>query len=609
MKNHITIFSILLIFHTFQGVAQQKINPPNILWIVSEDNSPFIGAYGDEYATTPHIDKLAGRSVLYKNAFATAPVCAPARSTLITGVYPTAMGTQHMRSTNPIPTQIRFFPHYLREAGYYTSNNAKKDYNTIDQPEAWDESSKTASYKNRKPGQPFFAVFNIEISHESSLHQPVTQLRHDPELAPIPPYHPSTPEMKQDLAHYYDKMEEMDARVGEILQELEDSGLAESTIVVYYGDHGGALGRSKRFMYESGLLVPLIIHFPEMYKHLEPAEAGTSSDRIVTFVDFAPTVLSLAGLPVPEYMQGYAFLGEQSSNPQQYAFAFRGRMGDRTDMVRSVRDKQFRYIRNYMPHKIYGQYIDYLWKAPSMQSWEKAFLEGKLNEVQSRFWKTKPVEELFDVTIDPHNINNLALDPDYKKVLKRMRLENRKWMLQVRDVGFIPEAMILEISKSTTLYEYGRGGEYDLKNIIETAEMASMGQVKSLRKLIRKLDDPDPVVRYWAATGCTILGKQSKAAENKLVKLAEDPEVSVQIAASEALYGLSQSDIALQTLISALRSENTMARLHALNVMETMGKDAAPALSEINRLISANLEDQNYDILAAKRLAKILISY
>lgn len=192
MKKHFEIVLILLFFLSFHAFALQSNNSPNILWIVSEDNSPFIGAYGDEFATTPHIDKFAARGVLYENAFASAPVCALARSTLITGVYPTAMGTQHMRSTNPIPSHIRFFPHYLREAGYYTSNNAKKDYNTVDQPEVWDESSNTASYKNRKPGQPFFSVFNITISHESSLHQPVDQLRHDPEQvthSTLSPFH------------------------------------------------------------------------------------------------------------------------------------------------------------------------------------------------------------------------------------------------------------------------------------------------------------------------------------------------------------------------------------------------------------------------------------
>jgi arylsulfatase A-like enzyme len=604
MKKYYCIL-FLLFFLCFSGIAQQN-KKPNILWIVSEDNGPFIGAYGDEFATTPNIDNFAGKSVLYENAFATAPVCAPARSTLITGVYPTAMGTQHMRSTYPIPAQIRFFPRYLREAGYYTSNNAKKDYNTIDQPEAWNESSNTASYKNRSPGQPFFSVFNIGISHESSLHKPVDQLRHDPEKVPIPPYHPSTPEMKQDWAQYYDKMEEMDARVGEILQELEESGLADSTIVFYYGDHGGVLGRSKRFMYESGLRVPLIIHFPKMYQHLEPAIGGNTTDRIVTFVDFAPTILSLAGLPIPGYMQGEPFLGPKMTEPREYAYAFRGRMDERIDMSRSVRDKQFRYIRNYMPHKIYAQYLEYLWKAPSMSSWEKAFEEGQLDKIQSRFWQAKPVEELYDVTVDPHNIKNLALDPDYQDVLLRMRNANTNWMKEIRDVGFIPEAMMLEKAKTTTLYDYGKSGEYRLEKIMETADMASMGKPENRSVLIKRLDDPDPVVRYWAATGCIILGEWADPAKEKLLEALDDQEVAVRIAAAEALYILGETDVALKTLTQALQVDNKMARVQALNVFETMGEDAAPSLDAIEKLISSNLEDQDYDIRAANRLVEKL---
>jgi tetratricopeptide (TPR) repeat protein len=412
--------------------------------------------------------------------------------------------------------------------------------------------------------------------------------------------------MKHDWAQYYDKMEEMDARVGEILQELKDSGLADSTIVFYYSDHGGILGRSKRFMYESGLHVPLIIHFPEMYKHLEPVKAGTSTDRIVTFVDFAPTVLSLADLSIPEYMQGQAFLGKQQTAPRKYAFAFRGRMDERIDMVRSARDKKYRYVRNYMPHKIYAQYLEYLWKAPSMSSWEKAFQEGKLNEVQSRFWNDKPVEELYDVSADPHNITNLALDPKYKKVLSRMRKENRNWMLQTRDVGFIPEAMILEIVKATTMYEYGKSREYDLENIMETAEMATMGEVKFLDQLMARLNDQDPVIRFWAATGCTILEDSAKPAEEKLKEMMDDPEVAVRIAAAEALYQLGETDIAVETLTQALEVNNKMARVQALNVLETMGEDAAPSLAAVNKLISRNLEDQDYDIRAANRLVEKL---
>lgn len=602
IKSLIFIVLLLVVFFS-EGKAQPNGDHPNILWIVSEDNSPLIGAYGDTFATTPHLDQLASEGVLYENAFATAPVCAPARSTLITGVYPTAMGTQHMRSSYPIPEFIKFFPRYLREAGYYTTNNAKKDYNTVDQPKAWDESSNKATYKNRKPGQPFFAVFNIGISHESSLHEPLDSLHHDPEKVPIPPYHPRTAEMEHDWAQYYDKIEMMDAKVGELLKELEEAGLAENTIVFYYSDHGGVLGRSKRFMYESGLHVPLIIRFPNKYQHLAPDKPGTRTDRIVTFVDFAPTILNLAGIPVPEYMQGQAFLGEQQTAPRQYAFGFRGRMDERIDMVRSVRDKRYRYIRNYMPHKIYAQYLEYLWRAPSMPSWEKAYRAGELNEVQSRFWQTKPVEELYDIAVDPHNINNLAQDPKYKEVLSRMRDANRQWLLETKDVGFIPEAMMLDISDKTTLYEYARSGAYPLEKVLETAEKASSGGIEVV---MQRLDDEEPIVRYWAATGCTILGKKASAAKDALKKLMDDPEVAVRIAAAEALYHLEEKETAIGVLKDALKSDNLMARVQALNVLETMEQDATPALSAVETLTSDDLQDRDYDIRAANRLVEKL---
>lgn len=595
--------TLWLLIYANPGITQEKGNLPNILWIVSEDNSPLIGAYGDTFATTPHLDKLAAESIRYENAFATAPVCAPSRSTLITGVYPTAMGTQHMRSNYPIPEMIKFFPRYLRDAGYYTSNNDKKDYNTIDQPEAWDESSNTATYKNRKTGQPFFSVINLMVSHESSLHQPMEQLDHDPEKVPIPPYHPRTEEMKHDWAQYYDKIEMMDARVGEILRELEEAGLADNTIVFYYSDHGGVLGRSKRFMYESGLHVPLIIRVPEMYRHLAPGQPGSTTDRIVTFVDFAPTVLNLAGIPIPDYMQGKAFLGHQQNTPNTYAYGFRGRMDERIDMVRSVRDKNYRYIRNYMPHKIYGQYLAYLWKAPSMQSWEEAFKAGTLNEIQSTFWREKPMEELYDVKADPHNVYNLAGEPDYQQVLSEMREANQQWLMETKDVGFLPEAMMLDISEKTTLYEYARSGAYPLKKVIEAADLAFHGDVDTI---IKSLRDEEPMVRYWAATSCTILGEKAGAARNVLKELLSDPEISVRIAAAEALYHLGLKETVLPTLTEALQNSNLMARVQALNVLETMEEDAVPALPAAKALISASLQGRGYDVQAATRLLEKL---
>lgn len=604
---HLERYIFLIVFSlSFTGAKAQEDDLPNILWIVSEDNSPLLGCYGDEFATTPNLDALASEGVLYENAFATAPVCAPARSTLITGVYPTSMGTEHMRSTYPIPQLIKFFPAYLREAGYYTSNNAKKDYNTTDQPEAWDESSKHATYKNRQEGQPFFAVFNIGVSHESSLHKPLENLRHDPDKVPIPPYHPATEEMKKDWAQYYDKIEMMDGRVGQLLQDLEDAGLAENTIVFYYSDHGGALGRSKRFMYESGLKVPLIIRFPEKYAHLAPGPAGSKTDRLVTFVDFAPTVLSLANVPAPEHMQGKAFLGNHEQPPRKFAFSFRGRMDERNDLVRSVRNKKYRYIRNYMPHKIYAQHLEYLWKAPSMKSWEEAYRKGELNEIQSRFWESKPVEELYDIEADPHNIYNLAGQDPYERILNTMRQANRQWQLEIRDAGFIPESRMMGISENTTLYNYVRSSHYPLERIVETAEMASSGDIRYLPEIINKLKDEDPVVRYWAATGCTVLQKKAAPAEDELQKLLNDPEASVKVAAAEALYYLGKNNTALPALEEALKNENLMVRVQALNVLENIGKDAFPSVLTIKKMVAENPESNQYDIRAARRVVEKL---
>ena len=597
---------ILTIIHVAR--CQPDAGRPNILWIVSEDNSPLIGAYGDEFATTPNIDRFAAEGIRYTNAFATAPVCAPSRSTLITGMYPPSVGTEHMRSTYPVPAFVKFFPHYLRQAGYYTTNNAKKDYNTIDQPECWDESSQKATYRNRKPGQPFFAVFNIAISHESSLHTsiPDNKLRHDPEKVPLPPYHPATKEMKHDWAQYYDKIQSMDEQVGRILRELDESGLSDSTIVFYYSDHGGVLGRSKRFLYESGLHVPLIIRFPEMYKHMAPGDAGSTTDRIVTFLDFAPTILSLAGLQPPGYMQGAAFLGPSQKPPHEYAHAFRGRMDERPDMSRSVRDKRFRYIRNFLPHKIYGQYLEYLWKAPSMASWERAWKKGELNDTQSAFWKRKPAEELYDVKADPHNINNLAGNAEYKQVLERMRAENQRWMLESRDLGFIPEPLMAEISNNTQLYDYARSDTYALKSILGTALLASSGNPSDLREITTKLEHTDALVRYWAVTGCIVLSNHASPYKPKLKALLRDNEPVVRIAAAEALYLLGEKDLALKTLAEALQSENLMLRVYALNVLEEMGEDARPALAGISSLLRDKVADGDYDVRAAKRIADLL---
>ncbi|WP_343667981.1 sulfatase-like hydrolase/transferase [Chitinophaga sp.] len=589
MKSIGAIFALLTI-PVMHAAAQTKPDRPNILWIVSEDNTTFLGCYGDQYATTPNLDRFATQGVLYENAFSTAPVCAPSRNTLITGMLPTSLGTENMRSTYPVPSFVQFFPKYLRAAGYYTTNNSKKDYNTIDQADAWDESSDQATYKNRKPGQPFFAVFNIFTTHESSIFGDQPNLKHDPEKAPVPPYLPKTTEMKHDWALYYDKIEQMDNRVGQLLQELEESGQADNTIVFYYADNGGVLGRSKRFIYESGLHVPLIIRFPEKYKHLSP---GTRTDQLVTFVDFAPTVLNLAGITVPSYIQGRAFAGPHLPPPHDYAFNFRGRMDERDDKVRSIRDKQYRYVRNFYPHKIYGQHVEFLWKAASMRSWEREYKAGNLNELQSRFWKEKPVEELYDVINDPDNIHNLAGKKEYQQVLVKMRGELHRELINTKDAGFIPEAQLTGIIP----YEYAHSSNYDITKVLETAEAASSRDVQHLPALVKKLKDKDAVIRYWAATGITILGASAASAKKDILPLLQDESIAVKIAAAEAAYKLGQKEDALKVLLSAIDSPNDMARLQALNVLQSVDRTDLAVFQEKLKSLSAT-----YDVALAKYL-------
>ena len=371
------------------GQVQAEHALPNILWITSEDNGPHLGCYGDPYAVTPNLDGLAKRSLRYTRASSNAPVCAPARTTIISGIYPPATGAEHMRSMTRLPAGFKMYPVYLRELGYYCTNNSKEDYNLEKVGKVWDESGRKAHWKNRPDGKPFFAIFNHTISHESQIRNKINPADriHDPAKVRLPAYHPDTPEVRKDWAQYHDRITMMDQRVGHNLRELEEAGLADNTIVFYYGDHGSGMPRSKRWPYFSGLNVPLIIHVPEKFKNLAPPEykAGGSTDRLVGFIDLAPTLLSIAGKKSPAQMQGHAFMGRHTAPAQPFSFGFRGRMDERYDMVRTVFDGRHVYIRNYMPHKPYGQYLDYMFQTPTTRVWRDLYRAGKLNEAQSRF--------------------------------------------------------------------------------------------------------------------------------------------------------------------------------------------------------------------------------
>ncbi len=607
-----TILFIFLsgIFSLFSCNNKIPEELPNILWLTSEDNSPFAGCYGDSFATTPNLDKLASGGFLYTHAYANAPVCAPARNTILTGVYACSNGNQHMRSYYTKSEKVKTYPEFLRGIGYYCTNNHKTDYNTssIDGNKIWDECSRDAHYKNRAPDQPFFAVFNTTISHESSIHKwiPEEELRHKPEDVALPPYHPDTPEMRHDWAQYYDKVEDMDSWVGEKLKELEDAGLAGNTIVFYYGDHGGVLARSKRYVYESGTHVPFIVHIPEKYKYLFPAKPGSKIDRLVSFVDLVPTLLSITGIEIPGYLQGNAFLGGQKTEDPEYAYMFRGRMDERYDMCRAVRDKRYRYIRNYMPYRIYGQHIEYLWRAPSIGSWEQAYKNGECNGVQSIFWKTKPAEELYDTENDPWEVNNLAEDPSRKDVLERMRAANKDWILRIYDTGFIPEADWIDLAGDTPYYDYMREGRVDLEKIVDAAETATLGNPENIGLLISYLTDEESALRYWGASGLLILGEKALPAKEQLESALNDGSPNVAVVAAEAIYKLGEKEKGRQALLNILDNPNPFARCHALNAIDATGDISPEVVEGVISLIKTmpDMDRKRYDLRIALGLIK-----
>ncbi len=566
--------AIFLVLITACSPPEKEL--PNILWITSEDNSPLLGCYGDTFAITPNLDRLAGEGFLYTHAYANTPVCAPARNTILTGVYACVNGNEQMRSNYLRSEKVRPYTEFLLEEGYYCTNNSKTDYNTrpVDLDSIWDQCSREAHYRNRAEGQPFFAIFNITRSHESSIHTtiPEENLVHSPDKAPIPPYHPDTPEIRHDWAQYYDRVTQMDSLVGDLLDELDSLGLADNTIVFYYSDHGGVLGRSKRFLYETGTHVPLIIRIPEKYKDFYPAAGpGSEVDRLVSFVDLAPTLLSLAGEEAPGYMQGRAFLGEHVREPHDYIYMYRDRMDERYDLSRSIVDGKFRYTRNYNPGRIYLQHLDYLWRAPSMRSWEEACLNGECNEVQARWWGTKPAEELYLIEEDPWEVNNLAGDPAYGEQLERMRKAHLEIARSVLDAGFIPEADRQERAGETAVYDYMRKEAVPLGEITEAALAASSGNPANLERFTEWMNHEDGAVRYWAARGMLLLGAAAGPALESVKKAAEDPFLNVSAVGAETLYRLGYKEEAIDAFRRVLESDNPMARTFALNCIDHMG--------------------------------------
>lgn len=553
---------------------------PNILWIVSEDNCPFIGAYGDPLARTPAIDRLARQGILYRNAYSTAPVCAPSRFGILTGVYPESCGpAHHMRANAHLPAFIRTYPELMRAAGYYCTNNAKTDYNCDVDPDAiWSAQGANAHWRDRPTGAPFMSVVNLMTTHESRLFKPVSG-RVGPSDVDVPAHLPNTPEIRQDYASYYNLMEQMDGQVGALLDELEAAGLADDTIVFYYSDNGGSLPRSKRYCYDEGLRCALVVRVPPKFAHLSPHPPARVVETPVSLIDLAPTLLSLAGQRAPATMQGSAFLGHRRSPPRRYAFGMRNRMDERYDFVRTVTDGRYRYIRNYAPHRPCGQHQAFAWLAQGYQSYERAFLAGECTAPQRRFFERRAVEEFYDLKNDPDQIDNLATRPEQHKRLSAMRRALDAHMLAIRDNGFIPEDLSVEgyqASRSTAAYP--------LKDIMALAEDAARGAPAQAQRFGDLLSHPNAVMRYWAATGLLVMGAAARpAAANLRTAMESDPCPQVRIVAAEAATHIGMADIGVRVLADLLAADQPDAvRLQAINGLTYVAPDLVkPVLATI----------------------------
>ena len=599
--------------------AAEERTRPNILWIICEDSSPKLGCYGEPHAITPTLDALAASGVRYTNAWAVSPVCSVSRSAIVLGMYPTSVGTHHHRSfiennrtvTSAIrlPAQVRCFTELLREAGYYCSNNDKTDYNFPTPKAAWDDSSRRAHWRQR-PNQtlPFFSVFNFVTTHEGRLVNERAYLEsvrelaadkfHDPAKITLPPYYPDTPAIRKVWAHYFDVITVLDGQVRAVLDQLEADGLAENTIVFFFSDHGVGLPRGKRLLYDSGLRVPLIVRIPEKFRVNGHPRPGDADHELVSLIDLAPTVLRLAGIAAPAYMHGRPFL-DGSSPAREYLYATRDRMEERYDVVRALRDKRYKYIRNYEPWKPYLQTSMTPESGPLAHELRRLAAENAVPPLTRPLMApTKPREELYDLVVDPHELQNLATSAEHQKILSRLRGAHRRWLIDTGDLGFLPEPLYHEIQDTQPLSVSEAIAKRTTLAPARLMELAVAWEAGGTAepKLMQAMEDQEPAVRYWAATGLGHLARETRHVDVSLRRALRDSSPAVRLAAARALANVESYPV----LLAALRSESPWTRLMSINAIGALPKPPADLLAQLQEC----RQDSNWYV---SRLANIVL--
>lgn len=571
---------------------------PNIVWIVSEDNSAhWLGCYGNKYTKTPNIDALAAQGVLYNAAFSNAPVCAIARSTLLMGRYATSMGTQNMRSRYPIPKTFKSYPQLLQEAGYHTHNASKTDYNIKGNDKAhWNVTGSKANPIKAPKGKPFISVINLMVSHESSLF--ASKIKNNkkngtipktpsvkPEDVTLPPYLPDTKELRNDWVTYVDNIQALDKQVGKIVDDIKNSEHADNTIIFYYSDHGGVHPRSKRYVFHTGTHVPLIVSFPKKWQHLSPHQPGSKVDDVVAFVDFAPTVLNLAGAKVPSDMQGQAFLGKDAKS-KQYAYLYGQRFDEQIfKFVRGLTDGKQRYVKNFHPHRDRAIFGGYAHGQAGWRSYKALFDAGKLTAQPQLIWnKRQPPEELFNTANDPSEVNNLISSTTRPAAADTFSKALHEKMIATKDSGIVPEMMYEDISKASTVHAYVNHNDFPYELVLKTA-WETPKEIAEHRTL---LQSKHTVVRYWAVMQCSISPARGKALLLELTAMAEDTSPAVQVALAEALHLQGKTAEANTVILKVLENSSCdIITIEALKITEKTG-------------LAATLDDKQWNAFCRK---------
>ena len=584
----------------FQTKAENGNNDkPNILWLTFEDTSWYeFGCYGNNQVKTPNIDALASEGIQFMNAWSVAPQSSPARSSLITGCYATTFGMDVHPRPFDTPKDI-FFPQYLRENGYYCTNNNKTHYNTIvDNTICWDECDDNASYNSakRKKNQPFFAVFNTVTSHMGRVRtfhldgrRDYTQAGIYPEKLQLPPHVPDLYEIRSDYAGHLEAIQDVDEWVSLFVKDLKEKNLYNNTIIFVFSDHGGCLPRGKGYLYETGLRVPLIVYIPQKWRQLLSVESGVKDYSLISFIDLGPTVLSLAGIKTPSFMQGKPIMGKYAFHQKKsIQFAFATNQLHHFMPVRAATDGRYKYIRSYIPYKQFALRNYYQWGMPSNMAWDKFVLSNC--DGNSSLWlqpyQHHPTEMLFDLNSDPFELHNLVENPEYERILIKFRNAVSKNIRQTKDLGFfLPTSR-----KNINLYNKVNNEGYNLERLYSIVELASIANEADIPVLTKALVSDDVDIRYWAAVGFGKLGVMGllKNIPNELLQLLRDSNPYV---ACEAAYAISYSnefEKGIERLVYHFKEED---RKIEYSLLECLSLD--PKMRHLIRNYSKELKDKS----------------